>query len=77
MATKVVRMQALPRVLILHLMRFTYSTRGSMKLHKSVSFPLQLTLSKDLVYSPPAVQVAPSAAQQVRSLVARCELIWP
>ncbi|CAI7876713.1 unnamed protein product, partial [Closterium sp. NIES-53] len=53
LASKTVKISALPHVLVLHLMRFSFShsTAGSVKIHKPVSFPLSLTLSRDLLFS--------------------------
>lgn len=65
-ASKSVKLQSLPQVLILHVKRFNYGVQGSSKLHKSLHFPLNLTLGRDLL----ATTVSPGSESRNYELVA-------
>ncbi|XP_057849062.1 ubiquitin carboxyl-terminal hydrolase 24 isoform X2 [Cryptomeria japonica] len=51
-ASKSVKLQTLSKVLILHLMRFSYGSKGTSKLHKPVRFNTEIALGRELLVSP-------------------------
>lgn len=50
-ASKSVKLQTLSKVLILHLMRFSYGSTGTSKVHKPVRFNTEIALGRELLVS--------------------------
>ncbi|XP_042003554.1 ubiquitin carboxyl-terminal hydrolase 24-like isoform X2 [Salvia splendens] len=50
-ASKSVKILELSEIMVLHLMRFSYGSQGSTKLHKTVRFPLELLVGQELLAS--------------------------
>ncbi|GBG66673.1 hypothetical protein CBR_g66808 [Chara braunii] len=73
-ASKSVRILQLPRVLVLHLKRFSYDAQGVGKVHKMVRFPLNLTLHRDLLV-PSSVTVGTGGISGSHREVRQYELV--
>lgn len=48
-ASKAIKIQSLPSVLIVHLMRFSYGASGSGKLNKAIKYSNSLTIGRELL----------------------------
>ena len=57
-ASKSVKILELSEIMVLHLMRFSYGSQGSTKLHKTVRFPLELLVGHELLASSTEVMLA-------------------
>ena len=61
-ASKAIKIQSLPPVLIVHFMRFSYGAQGSGKLNKAVKYSNTLTIGRELLAS------STGLASEVRSV---------
>lgn len=77
-ASKSVKIQKLSEIMILHLMRFYYDeNQGSTKLHKPVTFPLELVLGRELLVSPTTEVIFPYIldSSYYFLMIISCELV--